>query len=779
MSDKIGIHDLFDDGFSEQLKRMLDPLITGLKQSEAIVKSLAKTKDSLQNNPLDSSSSIRQHQKDLIDAQKLANELTKQNLTNSKLMSDAAKQKEKDDRAAIKSEQEKAKAMAAANKEIANQNSEYKKMSDRLRDVKKEIKDLVVVGKPVTAELAKEFIDLDEAVRLADAKVGEFGRNVGNYQGKFNGLGNSVNQLTREMPAFANSMQTGFMAISNNLPIFFDEIKRTNDELKAMQAEGKKAPSLFSAIAGSIFTWGTALSIGVTLLTVFGKELVNAVASLFKADEAFKISTDKQKEYNQVFLDLTNARIESILKLAVLQNKMSQKDVDDFKAGRAVNLQREAAERRHAAVLIQIMKDYNTDIDKLTGELPETAQVFEGGIAGEFKTKAIQENININKAVLDARALFYKELADIRKTADLAKAVSDAEASAKDKSEDTKNKDESIKREKEYTYNLKKELQEKENASKEFPSLEEGPEFKQRQANLKNYIEERNRLIKEGNEFEKNQENQRIEDQKKAQEKEKQILKDHLNALATFIERSLKARSDLQTKQINNDIEMRQRNIIQQQQLAAQGYNNTLAFEKAALAKDELRKQQQAEKDKKREKEIAFYKYLAAYVQSGQPDQAISKTIVQMALAGAIAGSFFDGAENVAEDLKGNKMHGGRDGYVIAVDGSERIFNGKQNAMIPGGMSNDEAALILSGGYLPKYMTDNSSADFAENAVNSMLLMQFVSMNEEIKGIKDALKNRPATQTIINKDGIVSKKELKNGLLKVTTQKQSSPLNMV
>jgi hypothetical protein len=55
-----------------------------------------------------------------------------------------------------------------------------------------------------------------------------------------------------------------------------------------------------------------------------------------------------------------------------------------------------------------------------------------------------------------------------------------------------------------------------------------------------------------------------------------------------------------------------------------------------------------------------------------------TKTIIESLLADAVAGSFFKGTEKVSEDLKGNKVHSGKDGYVVAVDGSERVLTGKQ-----------------------------------------------------------------------------------------------------
>lgn len=149
-------------------------------------------------------------------------------------------------------------------------------------------------------EAAKEAAALQKQLADIDAKVGKYGRNVGNYKSGFNGLQNSINQLTRELPAFTYSFQTGFMAISNNLPIFFDQIKMTREQIKAMREEGKQVPGLLKQIATSFFSWGTALSIGVTLLTVYGKEIGNFIIALFKGAKAIDYFAESQKMMQEV-----------------------------------------------------------------------------------------------------------------------------------------------------------------------------------------------------------------------------------------------------------------------------------------------------------------------------------------------------------------------------------------------------------------------------------------------------------------------------------------------
>ncbi len=130
---------------------------------------------------------------------------------------------------------------------------------------------------------------LDQELKTIDATLGKNTRNVGNYNGKFNGLSNSINQLTREAPAFANSMQTGFMAISNNIPAFTDAIGQLKQNNKDLVAQGEKPVSIMKSLGESLFSFNTLISLGVTLLTVYGAKLIDYA---FNTDAA-KESTDR------------------------------------------------------------------------------------------------------------------------------------------------------------------------------------------------------------------------------------------------------------------------------------------------------------------------------------------------------------------------------------------------------------------------------------------------------------------------------------------------------
>lgn len=137
---------------------------------------------------------------------------------------------------------------------------------------------------------------LDTSLKEQDAKLGIYGRNVGNYKSHWDGLGNSIAQLTREMPAFAVSVNTGFLALSNNIPILADEIKRIRLENQALKAEGLSTVPVWKQIAKSFLSWNTVLSVGITLITVYGKDIIDWGRKLFNAADASKAASDAQKE---------------------------------------------------------------------------------------------------------------------------------------------------------------------------------------------------------------------------------------------------------------------------------------------------------------------------------------------------------------------------------------------------------------------------------------------------------------------------------------------------
>jgi hypothetical protein len=217
-------------------------------------------------------------------------------------------------------EREQAKLEASANlynKVQAKMNAlsnEYKALATR----KELFNNLTAKEEQRYTSLQNRIQKYDQTLKAVDASMGKYQRNVGNYASAFNPLGNSINQLTREMPAFANSVQTGFMAISNNLPIFFDSIQEVIRQNKELQAQGQPTKSVLSQLAGSFFSLGTALSVGVTLLTIYGKDIVEFASKAFSASKGIDAIKESQKQLNDINVQGRKDAVEEQLRLKTL-----------------------------------------------------------------------------------------------------------------------------------------------------------------------------------------------------------------------------------------------------------------------------------------------------------------------------------------------------------------------------------------------------------------------------------------------------------------------------
>lgn len=136
-------------------------------------------------------------------------------------------------------------------------------------------------GKKLEAEtnaIYQQMIKLQEA-------TGNYRLSVGHYQKTWDGLGISISQIVRELPAAAVSLNTFFLGISNNIPMVVDEINRLRAQNKLLQAEGKATISVTGSIVKALFGWNTVLVILLTVFSMFGQDIINWIANLFKAEK--------------------------------------------------------------------------------------------------------------------------------------------------------------------------------------------------------------------------------------------------------------------------------------------------------------------------------------------------------------------------------------------------------------------------------------------------------------------------------------------------------------
>lgn len=117
---------------------------------------------------------------------------------------------------------------------------------------------------------------------------------------QYNGLHMSIQQIAREMPSLAMGPQMFFLAISNNLPVFTDELARARKEYDELVKAGKKGTPVWKQVLGSLFSWQTALTTGIMLLVMYGDEIMDWTKSLFGAKDGVDALTKAMQEKNEV-----------------------------------------------------------------------------------------------------------------------------------------------------------------------------------------------------------------------------------------------------------------------------------------------------------------------------------------------------------------------------------------------------------------------------------------------------------------------------------------------
>ena len=256
---------------------------------------------------------------------------------------------------------------------------------------------------PFGKELLTSINQADAKIKELDATIGNHQRNVGNYGKQWNGLSMSIQQVGRELPSLAYGPKVFFSAISNNLPILVDEIKRARIEYDLLKKSGQSATPVWKQVASSSFSWQTALMVGITLLTLYGDKVVDWVAGLFNAKNVMKPLVDIQQQLNDVQLKgVQNAQSE-ITKLELL-----------YKATQ--NASKPIRERKKA--VDELQKSYPdffknlSEEEILTGKAADAYARLTSSIIASARARAAQDKMTENaKKILENEAKITEEYA--------------------------------------------------------------------------------------------------------------------------------------------------------------------------------------------------------------------------------------------------------------------------------------------------------------------------------------------------------------------------------
>ena len=232
---------------------------------------------------------------------------------------------------------------------------------------------------------------------------------------------------------------------------------------------------------------------------------------------------------------------------------------------------------------------------------------------------------------------------------------------------------------------------------------------------------------------------------KEAQERAIETANVISNSLITAYARVDQAR----LQQAASDVESQKERVATQQRLAERGLANTLAFEEEKAARLEAKREELAKKAERRQKTLAYLTAFTEFLKQ-DPNSAAGKALAQVALAETISGAFYEGTENVADSI-GSPIFSGRDGYVIRVDGQERVMTGMQNKKI-GGLTNDQLA-DLAQAYNRGDVISKGGPGLSDRG---------------LKRIEDAVKS---INIHVDAEGFITREEFERGMKKITKTK--------
>ena len=174
--------------------------------------------------------------------------------------------------------------------------AQYNLIKNVLNAMSEEMRNAEGVGKKWEAEALR----IMNAMKGMQEATGKHTLSVGDYTKAFNGLSIATQQVLREMPTLANSMQQFFIAISNNVPIFVDNLKRVKDETGSWSVAMK-------GVLTSLFSWQTALLVVLTILPKIAKAISDkrkANEEEAKAQEKARKETEKAVEAYRSLYDI-------------------------------------------------------------------------------------------------------------------------------------------------------------------------------------------------------------------------------------------------------------------------------------------------------------------------------------------------------------------------------------------------------------------------------------------------------------------------------------------
>lgn len=135
---------------------------------------------------------------------------------------------------------------------------------------------------------------------------------------KTNNLRLQFQQVARELPSLAMGPQMFILAISNNLPMLTDAIRDVRQQNELLMRSGQKGVPVWKQLAGSLFSWQTALVAAISLGIVYGKDLWEWVKNIGKANKELTAAQKAAEDLNAASRKAVSSKADEISRLRIL-----------------------------------------------------------------------------------------------------------------------------------------------------------------------------------------------------------------------------------------------------------------------------------------------------------------------------------------------------------------------------------------------------------------------------------------------------------------------------
>lgn len=208
----------------------------------------------------------------------------------------------------------------------------YNALKDALNGLNNAERQNTDIGKAMTAQSAK----LMETMNQLQISTGKYTMQVGKYRAAFDGLGYSFQQILREAPSALNLNQF-FLAISNNIPMFIDQLKSFQNEQKEIKAnlatmtEGTKEYSeqlgkvmtVGQKLGKTLMSWQTLVLVGLLIIRNWEK-IVNLFQKLFKkVEDGYNSLVRMRQVINEIDSNVESSISKTVVELTELNNRLA------------------------------------------------------------------------------------------------------------------------------------------------------------------------------------------------------------------------------------------------------------------------------------------------------------------------------------------------------------------------------------------------------------------------------------------------------------------------